>query len=144
MKKINNLILVLIIIILTYCHNGQSKTGNMNMVKKIEIKSVDFSRMTFLSVECNKFEEYFKDYRVLSITDTLSIKMILSQFENLEQTDSTYSKSIDTRAKVELFSNSDTSIICIGNMSLYMNDKHYKTPQGLIDFIEKLKEDQKW
>lgn len=139
MKKINSVIVVLIIAIFTYCHNVQSKTGNMNMVKKIEIKSVDFSIMTSLSVECNKFEEYFKDHKVFSITDTLSIKMIISLFENLEPIDSTYSKSVDTRAKVELFSNSDTSIICVGNISLYLNDKLYKTPQGLIDFIEKLK-----
>lgn len=130
--------MVLVIAIFTYCHNVQNKTGDINMVKKIEIKSVDFSIMTSLSVECNRFEEYFKDYKISSITDSLSIKMIMSLFKNLEPIDSTYSKSVDTRAKVELFSSSDTSIICVGNISLYMNEKFYKTPQGLIDIIEKV------
>lgn len=138
MKKTNSLFVALIILAFMYSHNTYSATENMNKIKKIQIKSVDFSIITFLSVECNKFEEYFKEYKVSSITDTLAINKFLNQFAKLELIDTTYSKTVDTRAKIELFSNSDTSIICIGNLSLYMNDNIYKTPQGLIDLIEKL------
>ena len=60
--------------------------------------------MTFLSVECDNFEEYFKEYRQISITDTMVIDELLNQMVELEPIDSTYSKSVDTRAKFELFS----------------------------------------
>lgn len=139
MKKINSLFLVTIISSFIYCQNTRSDAENMNKIIKIQIKSVDFSVMTFLSVECDRFEEYFKKHKVYSITDTVMINEFMSHIDKLEPIDSTYSRSVDTRAKIELFSDSDTSIICVGNLSLYMNDNIYKTPQGLIDFIERIK-----
>lgn len=134
MNKINSLFAVIIISTFAYCQN----TEDVNKIKKIRIKSVDFSIISFVSVECNKFEEYFKKHKVSSITDTITINKFLNQITKLELIDSTYSKYVDTRVKIELFSDSDTSIICVGNLSLYMNDDFYKTPQGLIDFIEKI------
>jgi hypothetical protein len=91
-----------------------------------------------LSVECDKFEEYFKEYRIISITDTAVINDLLNQIDELEPIDSTYSKEIDTRAKIELFFKNDTNTICVGNLTLHMNNNIYKTPQELIDFIEKI------
>jgi hypothetical protein len=110
----------------------------MNKIKKIQIESVDFSTMTFLSVECSEFEKYFKEYRTISITNLKIINEFLRYFGKLEPIDSTYSKAVDTRAKVKLFTEADTSIICIGNLTLHMNENIYKTPQELIDFIENL------
>lgn len=138
MKKINSLFVVLIVSTFIYCQNTKSDTGIMNKIKKVQIKSVDFSIMTFLTVECDKFEEYFKEYRIYSFTDTVAINEFLSQIDKLEPIDSTYSKSVDTRAKIELFSDKDTSTICVGNLTVYMFDNIYKTPQGLIDLIEKI------
>lgn len=91
-----------------------------------------------MSVECDKFEKYFKEYRIISITDTAVINDLLNQIDEFEPIDSTYSKEIDTRAKIELFFKNDTNTICIGNLTLHMNNNIYKTPQELIDFIEKI------
>jgi hypothetical protein len=138
MKKINSLFIVLILSTFIYCQDAKKETENMNKIDKVQIKSVDFSIMTFLSVECDKFEEYFKEYRIISITDTAVINDLLNQIDELEPIDSTYSKEIDTRAKIELFFKNDTNTICVGNLTLHMNNNIYKTPQELIDFIEKI------
>ncbi len=138
MKKINSLFVVIVFSTFISCQATKNKTESMNKIEKVQIKSVDFSIMTFLSVECDNFEEYFKEYRQISITDTMVINELLNQMVELEPIDSTYSKSVDTRAKIELFSKNDTNTICVGNLTLCMNNYIYKTPKKLIDFIEKI------
>jgi hypothetical protein len=138
MKKINSLLIVLIFSTFIYCQSTKNETENMDKIEKVQIKSVDFSIMTFLSVECDKFEEYFKEYKIISLTDTAVINELLNKIDEVEPIDSTYSKKIDTRAKIDLFSKNDTNTICVGNLTLHMNNSVYKTPQELIDFIEKI------
>ncbi len=138
MNKINSLFIVLILSTFIYCQNTKKENENINKIDKVQIKSVDFSIMTFLSVECDKFEEYFKEYRIISITDTAVINELLNQIDKFEPIDSTYSKEIDTRAKIELFFKNHTNTICVGNLTLHMNNNIYKTPQELIDFIDKI------
>ena len=138
MKKINSLSLILIISIFAFCQNVQNDNKKVNRVKEVKIKLIDFSLMTFISVDCDKYEEYFKNYKVISITDSIEIQQFLQQMIKLEPIDSTYSKSVDTRAKIELITDLDTNIICVGSLSLYKDKNVYKTPQGVIDCIEKL------
>ena len=138
MKILNSLFIVIILSTFIYCQNVKNEAENMNIIDKVQIKSIDFSIMTFLAVECDKFEKYFKEYRIMSITDTAVIDELVNQIGEFEPIDTTYSTKIDTRAKIELFSKSDTITICVGNLTLHMNNNIYKTPQGLIDFIEKM------
>lgn len=111
MKKINSLFIVLAISTFAYCQNIRNDSENMNKIKRIQIESVDFSTMTFLSVECNEFEKYFKEYRTVSITNPKTINEFLRHLAKLEQIDSAYSKAVDTRAKVKLFAEADTSVM---------------------------------
>lgn len=137
MKEINNLLIVLIFSSFINCQSAKKETGDMSKIEKVQIKSVDFSIMTIISVECDKFEESFDDYRTVLITDKAMIKELLVHIDTLQPIDSTYNENINTRAKINLFKKNDTNTICVGNLTLQMNNDIYKTPRELIDFIEK-------
>jgi len=128
--RINSL-LFLVFIMLVNC-----QTLNKDQITCIKVKSVDFELMTTISIKCSEFENYFNNYKETILIDSLRIKSLLTQLNNLEEIDSTYSKIIDTRAKVELISSHDTLLICIGNLSLEKNGILYKTPDALIKLIE--------
>jgi len=119
------------------CQSTKKETGDISKIEKVQIKSVDFSIMTIISVECDKFEESFDDYRTVLITDTAIINELLVHIDTLQPIDSTYSKNVNTRAKIDLFLKNDTNTICVGNLTLKMNNDIYKTPRELIDFIDK-------
>lgn len=130
----NSILFLMGLIMFTSCHGL-----NKNKIEKITIKAVDFSVMTFTSVDCDKFEDYFnQQYKLVTIMDSTMINEFLGIISTLESIDSTYSKYVDTRVKVELYSQNDTSLICLGNLSLKKGGEIYKTPQSLIDFIENL------
>lgn len=133
MKKINSLLMLTLLISLFA--NCQNRTV-MDKVTRIKIRSVKFSLMTVISVNCESFEKYFTDYNETILTDSVQISKLLIQFNGLESIDSTYSTTIDTRAKIELITNSDTTLICVGNLSLLKDHVHYKTPDNLIELIE--------
>lgn len=133
MKKLNSLlILTLLISLFANCQNRTS----IVKVTRVKIRSVNFSLMTIINVNCENFEKYFTDYKETILTDSIRISTLLSQFNGLERTDSTYSSSIDTRAKIELITSKDTTLICVGNLSLLKDNVHYKTPDSLIELID--------
>lgn len=136
MKKINSILIVLMFSNFICCQSSKNGNENINKIEKIQIKSVDFSIMTIISIECDKFEESFDDYRTVLITDTAIINKLLVHIDALQPIDSTYSKNVNTRAKIDLFFKNDTNTICVGNLTLQMNNDIYKTPRRLTDFIE--------
>ncbi len=113
--------------------------GKVSTIKKVQIKLVDFSIMTIISVQCDNFEDYFHgNYHSYKITDTMTINKLLKQLSRLEPIDSTYSNNIDTRAKITFISDSDSTIICVGKLSMSVHNHIYKTPQSLINFVEEI------
>jgi len=142
MKKINSLFFILIISIFVFCDNVQNDDENMEKIKEVKIKLVDFSIMTVISIQCDKYEKYFEKYNVFSLTDSTVVQQFMKQLINLEPIDYTYSESVDTRAKIELITDSDTSIVCVGKLSLCKDNKIYKTPQSIIDYLEKLNQNR--
>jgi hypothetical protein len=132
--KIANIFNILMILSFTHCQNTQNT--QRNNINQIKIKSVDFTILSIISVECDNFERYFQECNTFLTTDTVVINEFLNQLTNMDPIDSSYSTSIDTRAKINLFSDADTNIICVGNLTLYMNGNIYKTPQKLIEKIE--------
>ena len=122
----------MIVSLFANCQN----TSSMDQVNRVEILSVDFSLMTVISVKCENFEYYFTNYKETILTDSVQIATLLNQFKDLERIDSTYSTSIDTRAKIKLITNNDTILICVGNLSLLKDNVNYKTPDNLIELID--------
>jgi hypothetical protein len=140
MRKISILIFCLLSSIYSFCQNKETYTASSNDIEKIQIEAVDFSILTFITVECTNFEKHFPDYRTLNIEDKQTINKFLGQIENLEQVSSDYSLSVDTRAKMEIYTETGISTVCIGNLTLYLNGIYYKTPEKLIELIESLQE----
>jgi len=142
MKKIISILVFSIIFVFSSCQNCKNRVDDINKIDKIQIKSVDFSIMTIISVECDKFEEYFENYQTVSIVSPNIIRELLTFINELEPIDSTYSKEIDPRAKITLYSKKDTISICMGNLTMRMNNNIYKTPNKLIDLIEQIQKNQ--
>lgn len=125
--------------IFMFCQDTKHESDTFEEIQKIQIKAVDFLTFTIISIDCDKFEEYLSNITSKSITDTTVIRELLSHIEKFEPIDSTYSKQIDTRAKIHMISKNDTTTICIGYFFLYINDHTYKTTPEFIDFLEKIK-----
>lgn len=122
-----------------FCQGAKPETESLKKIEEIQIQTVDFLIFTIISVDCDKFEEYFSNITSKSITDTTVINELLRHIEKFEPIDSTYSKQVDARAKIHLISEIDTTTICVGYLSLQMNDSLYRTPQFIIDFLEEIK-----
>lgn len=141
MKIRNIVMLLLVMIIFSNCQYSNTEEASKCDIEKIIIKAVDFSIMTPISIDCDNYEVSFdQQFRIFSITDSITVNRFLKTINNLEVIDSTFSKSVDTRVKVVLYSQRDTSLICIGNLTLTLNNRSdvYKTPQSLIEFVENL------
>lgn len=137
MKRVDNLLIVLMFCSsFINCQNYKNETGETSKIEKVQIKSVDFSIMTIISIVCDKFDDSFDDYRTVLITDTATINELLVHMNTLQPIDSTYSNFVNTRAKLDLYTTNDTTIVCVGNLTTQVNDDIYKTPRGLINFIE--------
>ena len=139
MKGTNGLLLAITFLMATSCQfikNG-NETAPENKIEKIQIEATDPYTCTLVGIDCDDFESEFKnDYVDVSITDTATINMFLSQLENLEPLDSG-NWSVDTRAKIILYSANDTNTICVGNILEY-NDKFYVRPEWLHEYLDNL------
>jgi len=112
---------------------------NKKKIERISIKAMDFSIITFSTVDCGKFEKSFNyQYKVVAISDSTTLRKFLNIINILEPVDSTYRQTVDTRAKIALYSNTDTTQICVGNLSSWKDGEIYKTPKELVDFIGQL------
>lgn len=136
MKKMNSLSIVFMVLTFICCQNSNEKIKTLKNIEKIQIKSISFFITTIVSVECDRFEDYFKEPFTNSITDTVEINKLLKIIDKMEPIDSTYSNTVDVRAKINLFSKQDTNTICVGYLTVSMNNEIYKTPSELVDFIE--------
>jgi len=137
MKKIR--LLIIFGILLISCNNIKKQNKEECQIEKANIKVVDFSIKTIISVDYIKYEEYFnKNYKYFSIIDKGKLINLSKIIETIEPIDSTYCSNVDTRAIINLISNKDTTLICVGNLSLSMNEKIFKTPKALIFFLEGL------
>ena len=138
MKNTKYLISVLILLSIMSCQTSETKKHEKeDKIEKIRIEATDPYTCTIVSIDCDDFESQFKnDYVDASITDTATINMFLSQLENLEPLDSG-NWSVDTRAKIILYSANDTNTICAGVILKY-NDKFYDRPEWLLEYINNL------
>lgn len=140
MKKMKKIRIVIIFgILLISCSNIRKQDKEECKIEKADIKVVDFSIKTIVSVDYNKYEEYFnKEYKYFSIMDKGELINLSRIIETIEPIDSTYYSNVDTRAIMNLISNKDTTLICVGNLSLSIDGKIFKTPKALISFLEGL------
>lgn len=137
MKK-NSLFIFMVVPLFMFCQSVKPDTESVKNIEEIQVQAVDFFTFTIISVDCDKFEEYFSNITSKSITNSTVINEFLSHIDKFEPIDSTYSKQINTRAKIHMISKNDTTTICVGYLTLQMNDSLYRTPQFIIDFLEEI------
>lgn len=141
MRKIT--ILLMLLMLSSFRDGGSIGCKKDRGIKKIEIKVADFDIMTVMDVDCDDFERYFSgEYSQVFITDSVMIDRLSHILDRLELTDSSDYRWVDTRAKIYLYSDIDyskskTTTICVDQLRLNIDGKMYKTPQELINFIEK-------
>ena len=135
MKTSKQIVFLIGIVFLISCCNSTSKSPERN-IDRVKIKYVDFfSIMTFLPIDCANFEKEFKNsYNEFEIEDKSAINELLSILNSLDTISNAY---INTRGKIEIYSKEDTLLYCVGDLTLSFQEVSYKTPQSLIDFIEK-------
>ena len=120
----------------TFCQNDNDKE---RIVKSINIKKVDFEIMTFNSVECNSYEKSFKDYLEFNITNISKIDSLNNLFQVLDHIDSTYSATVDVRAKLTFtYSDNKNEIICVGNLTTDKGGVIFITTDELRNFLSNL------
>lgn len=138
-KGTNGLLLAITLLIAISCQfakNGDV-TVTENKIEKIQIKATDPYSCTLIRIDCDDFESVFNnDYVDVTITDSATINMFLSQLGNLEPLDSG-NWDVDTRAKIILYSADDTNTICTGVVLKY-NDKFYDRPKWLFEYLDNL------
>ena len=120
----------------TFCQNMNDKE---KIIKAINIKKVDFEIMTFKSVECNSYEKYFDDYLEFNIISIAKIDSLSNLFQVLDHIDSTYSSTIDVRAKLTYtYSDNKSEIICVGDLTTDIGGVIYITSDELRNFLSNL------
>lgn len=128
----------MIFLVIISCHIPKNDTKKQNnIIEKIQIKATDLGILTIIDINCDKFENAFDDHINYYITDTAEINEFMNQITELQPLDSG-NWSVDTRAKIILYSANDTNTICVGLNFLNYNNKFYDTSQWLIDYIENL------
>lgn len=118
---------------------GNSGNQQNQKIEKVVLKQVDFSVMTIISVECEKYEEYFSDqYKIKEIKNSNDVNGLMQHLQTLEPIDSTYSSHVDVRAKVEIYYADNISTICLGNLSIKKDGKIYKNTPEIKEYINRL------
>jgi len=128
MKKKNNLLFVLIMIISLSC--------NAQKIERIDILFVDSDIETPFRISCDKFEEYFgEDIDSISIEDPVLIEKFSNEINNLVIADKEKYSLPDTRKKLKLIYNHNLLEICLDNFVVSKGGKLFlysDTLKGLI------------
>lgn len=134
MKTINNLLLVTILISCGY--KTDTNAGNKPTIKRIELKKVDFGITSIITVECDKFEEYFKNEIVtMTIENPVFLENIQNILYNLKRDTTKYKP--DVRAKLSIYyENSMIDTLCMSDIGILVNGQSYIGNKEFVELIE--------
>lgn len=107
-------------------------------IKRIDILFVDPEIETPFRIQCNKFEEFFKDdIDSISIKDDSLIKQFASELDRLEKADSTKFSLPDTRMKIKIIYQKESQELCIDRFVVSKNDDLFIYSESLKLLINK-------
>ena len=145
--------LIYIILLFLFCCSSKTEKRisektviheNNTDIEKIIFHHVNLIGIyTVVDIPCEDFEIAFgKDIKKDTITDKNEIALLETYMQNLKLIDdSLFSKSIDSRAKFFFVSSSDTTVFCLNSGIVYLNNKYYKTPEALVEYIENIQKE---
>ncbi len=112
---------------------AQPSNDKTNMIDRLKIQYVDLSIMTAIRVDCSEFESYFnKSISKQEITSKEFLSSFSEQLSNLKVISEDYNPNPDTRIRLEIISNDNIELVCIGNLVVkykgesYVNDESFK------------------
>jgi hypothetical protein len=141
MKKTTSICLLITLAIFSNCQDLNTKKIDPSKIEKMTIQMVDFSIMTIVNVDCDKYEDFFgQNYKSATTSDSVIINKFIKIINLLEPINSNYSKCVDTRVIIKLFARRETFTICIGQLSCSISNLNdlYITSNLLLDFIQSL------
>ncbi len=131
----NKIILYFLLILFINCNSGQKEN-----IKRISISFTDWDMESPINVECNDFKEYFKP-----VIDSMIIvdPKICDDFETKYNTlnfDNNISRLSNVRIVIEIiYSNNETSSLCIGNNDIIsIKNENYTADSLFIKYIKDL------
>lgn len=131
------------LLMLSTCSQTPNKNHD-NSADKIVVKKVDFSIFTFVSVNCDDFENQFQDeYSVSTLSNDKDMDNFLEIFKDSTPLDSSFNNYlVDTRVKVEIhYNNGNIKNICMGNPAYMMDGIVYENSDKIRKYIENIKPD---
>jgi hypothetical protein len=134
MKRLSIIITLLLSAFLFACKGN--KTGSQtDAVKSISLKFTELGRETIISIDCDKFEHYFPESRVKTLTKSTAIDSLMLILNNMKRSDDGYKP--DVRGKIIItHSNNTIDTLCVGVKVLNYKNVIYQTPQDLLRFIQ--------
>ena len=111
--------------------------GQMNNIKSISVKYVDFSILTDTHVKCQDFEASF-DYKIIEIKDSLIIKSLMDFTTNLKK-DTISNYLPDSRAKIIIYYRfKREGVICVSNFGICYDNTPIIFNEIFVNYIKKL------
>ncbi len=117
------------------CLYSQEQITNSKETK-FKLYYVNLSIMTPIRVDCQSFEEYFREtYK----TNEIVSDRLAQELNNLEEIDENYNPYPDTRIKIEIMSGNDQKgKICVGNLVVRFNGKSYKNNENFKHLLDQV------
>jgi len=105
---------------------------------KIIVEYVDFEILTPIRIDCNNFNNYFKEDIIIkeikANDDLIEISTIIKKLES----DTTGYKP-DIRLKMFLYSDNKIDTLCMSDIGVIFNKKSMFVPDRLLEFVSKIK-----
>lgn len=132
MKKIKIYFLLFSVVYFSSCSKPLSQT------QKIEVRYVNIETFTSISVECEKFEDYFESGVKTQVLDTKQTQIFISEFNSFIKRANKYKVGYPDVRFQAFISNGNKKVItaCIGNNLtsfdgiVYINDDRFR------DFVQ--------
>ena len=102
-----------------------------NIQQRIELKYVNSSILTPITVDCNDFDTYFLEFNTQNIYDTLQICDFLNTFYKLTPD----SSEIDVRMKIKLYYKKMYKEFCVGNFTIESDEGIFTLSDNLRKII---------
>ena len=134
MKKLSIVFMFLLTSALFAC-KGNKGGNTSDAVKSVSLKFTELGRETIISIDCDKFEHYFPESKVKTLTKSPGIDSLMQILNTLKKAEDGYKP--DVRGQILITHTSNiVDTLCVGVKVLNYKGITYETPQELLRFIQ--------
>ena len=133
MKKLAIVLILVLSSALFACKGNKSQT---DAVKSVSLKVTELGRQTIISIDCDKFDYYFPESKVKTLTQSPAIDSLMQILNTMKRAEDGYKPDVRGKIFITHASNA-TDTLCVGVKVLNYKGITYETPQDLLRFIQK-------